>query len=213
MKISILCSDSSHPVNGYLEKWSLEAKDSHVISILREKSELIGGDILFLISCSEIIDEAERKKFRYCLVIHASDLPKGKGWSPYIWDILNGNEKITISLIEAEDKLDTGRIWEKISVPIPKHYLWDEINDVLFKAEIDLIEYAIINLDQVNPKPQPLSKKSSYYRKRTPSDSKVDPNLSISQQFDLIRVCDPIRYPAYFEHLDHKYKLTIEKIK
>ena len=40
------------------------------------------GDILFLISCSERIGDAYRQKYRHVLVLHASDLPKGRGWSP-----------------------------------------------------------------------------------------------------------------------------------
>ena len=66
------------------------------------------GDILFLVSCSEIVKKDIRMKFRHTLVLHASSLPKGRGWSPHIWEILNGADQIVISLLEAEDKIDSG---------------------------------------------------------------------------------------------------------
>ncbi|SUD98990.1 Uncharacterised protein [Psychrobacter phenylpyruvicus] len=53
MKISFLCSDSEHPVNSYLYNWIEDNSTEHTIELVREKSELSGGDILFLISCSE----------------------------------------------------------------------------------------------------------------------------------------------------------------
>ena len=120
MDISILTSSMEHPVNAYLDKWA-EKNKNHQISIVHSKKELISGDILFLISCSDIISKLERGRFKKTLVVHASDLPHGRGWSPHVWEIINGATDITLSLLEAEDKVDTGDIWKKISVPIPKN--------------------------------------------------------------------------------------------
>jgi methionyl-tRNA formyltransferase len=49
------------------------------------------------------------------------------------------------------------------------------------------------------------------YPRRTPNDSRVNPEQSIRSQFDLIRVCDPDRYPAFFELYGHKYIIRVEK--
>ena len=70
--------------------------------------------VFFLISFLHIVKKEIRHRFKHTLVIHASDLPVGKGWSPHIWEILKGNNKITVSLLEAEDKVDSGNIWKKI---------------------------------------------------------------------------------------------------
>jgi methionyl-tRNA formyltransferase len=170
-----------------------------------------GGDILFLVSCSEIITAKDRAAYGASLVLHASDLPNGRGWSPHIWELSRGAEAITLSLLEAEDKVDTGRIWKKVHIPVPRHMLWDEINSLLFQAEIDLIEFAIGNFGMIRPEPQSTSVPATYYPKRNPHDSKIDPLKSIAEQFDLIRLCDVNRFPAYFEYLGHKYILKIEK--
>ncbi|MCI5190557.1 MAG: UDP-glucuronic acid dehydrogenase [Candidatus Electrothrix sp. AS4_5] len=213
MKITLLCSDPNHPVNAHLSQWIERNETAHDISLVRSKNDLPGGDILFLVSCSEIIGPVERKAYRSSLVLHASKLPRGRGWSPHVWQIIDGAKKITLSLLEAEDAVDTGRIWRQAIFSVPKHALWDEINELLFEAEISLIDFAVKNFDKVNPVDQNKSIEPSYFPKRKPVDSKIDLEKSIASQFDLIRVCDPKRFPAYFELHGHKYKLLLEKIR
>ena len=212
MKITILCSDASHPVNVYLEKWEQQNRDSHEISLIRQIAELPGGDILFLVSCAEFIRISDRQAYKFALVLHASDLPLGRGWSPHAWEIINGAEQITVSLIEAEDQIDSGRIWGKITFPVPKHFLWDEINNQIFAAEIELIDLAVRQFLDINPEPQAANINATYFRRRTPKDSELNPDLCITEQFDLIRICDPDRYPAYFILHGQRFKLILEKI-
>lgn len=212
MRISLLCSDEHHPVNEYLKKWIAEQEGFHQVDIARKKSELSGGDILFLISCSEIVSAAARSAYRASLVLHASDLPLGRGWSPHIWQLVDGANEITLSLLEAEDKVDSGRIWKKVKIPIPKHALWDEINARLFDAEIDLIDFAVREFERVCITAQDSAIEPNYYPRRTPADSRIDPSKSIASQFDIIRVCDPKRFPAFFELHGKKYKIILEKL-
>lgn len=212
MQISLLCSDEQHPVNDFLKKWIGAQQGVHQVELVRRKSELSGGDILFLISCAEIVGPTDRSAYRATLVLHASDLPHGRGWSPHIWQILDGADEIILSLLEADDKVDSGRIWKKLKFPVPKDALWEEINTRLFEAEIELIDFAVSEFEQVRPIKQEPSIEPSYCLRRTPADSQIDPSQSISSQFDRIRVCDPNRFPAFFELHGKKYKLILEKI-
>lgn len=212
MKISFLCSDSAHPVNTYLVDWISRNEADHDITLGRLKSDLPGGDILFLVSCNEIIRATDRAAYRFCLVLHASDLPYGRGWSPHIWEIINGAETITLSLLEAEDKVDTGRIWEKLTFSVPRHALWNEINHSLFQAEIKLIDFAVKHCQSITPSEQSTEIEASYFLRRSPEDSRVDPAASIADQFNLIRVCDPQRFPAFFDLHGRRYKLILEKM-
>lgn len=210
MKVTILCSDAAHPVNAHLDRWMKTVRDKVAVELVRKKREALGGDLLFLVSCSELVSETDRSRYRASLVLHASDLPEGRGWSPHIWQLIDGVEGITLSLLEADDPVDSGRIWKQLYVPVPKHALWNEINDLLFEAEIDLMTFAIENFDTITPKPQP-STGATYYRKRDPKDSELDPGKTIAEQFDLMRVCDPQRFPPYFHHRGHRYVLKLEK--
>ena len=210
MKITLLCSDPNHPVNIYLKPWMAAQQGIHEVELLQNKSQLSGGQMLFLISCSEIIKESDRSKYLTTLVLHASDLPKGRGWSPHIWAIIDGAEQITLSLLEAEDKVDSGRIWVKIQIPVPKDALWDEINHLLFTAEIQLIDLAVQQFGQLTPAMQTNEEEATYHPKRTPQDSQMDPYKTIAEQFNRMRVCDPNRFPIFFELYGKKYKLILE---
>lgn len=210
MRITILCSSPSHPVNPFLESW-MALNKHHEISLIREKQYLIGGDLLFLISCSEIINAMDREKFSKTLVIHASDLPRGRGWSPHIWQIIEGAENVTVCLLEANDRVDTGDIWQTIQVHIPKHALCEEINQVIFRAELELMDYAVNHFDTVKPVSQNPDITPSYYPKRSPSDSQIDPGKSIEEQWDKLRVSDPERFPAFFVLHGHRYCIRLEK--
>lgn len=212
MNISILNTSSEHPFNKWLDKWIEINKSSHSISLYRSMADLKGGDLLLLISCSEIVTKQQRKKFSKTLLIHASDLPKGRGWSPHIWEIINGAKKITISLLEVGDKVDSGDIWRKITVPVPVTALFDEINQIIFRAEMELMDFAVSNFSIVQPYTQSREVAPSYWPKRTPKDSEIDIHKSFDSQFDLIRVCDPYRYPAFFYKEGKKFLLKLEAL-
>lgn len=212
MKITILCTNPAHPVNGYLEAWVLEIQHRHKAELVRSRSELSEGDFLFLVSCYEIIKPEHRANYRHTLVLHASDLPRGRGWSPHVWEVINGADTLTLSLLEAEDKVDTGTVWLQCEIPISKTDLWSDVNHQLFEAEISLMNRAVEECEDIQAYPQNPDIEPTYYRKRTPLDSQLDPEQSVADQFNLIRMCDPDRYPAWFELYGQKYKLRLEKI-
>jgi methionyl-tRNA formyltransferase len=56
-----------------LESWIEVNQANHEIQLARKTSELVGGDLLLLIFCSEVVSAIERNKFSKSLVIHASD--------------------------------------------------------------------------------------------------------------------------------------------
>ena len=61
MNISILCTDTNHPVVNYLREWSSKMSIiGHSVSLVFDKSQLIGGDVLFLVSCSQMVTDVER---------------------------------------------------------------------------------------------------------------------------------------------------------
>lgn len=212
MKIDVLCSSEDHPINVCLMAWARERKNEHELTLLRRKEQLTSGDILFMVSCTEIIPKDSRDLYGQCVVLHASDLPKGRGWSPHIWSILQGATTITVSAINAEDQIDSGAVWAKKSFEVARHELYDEINTSLFKAEIALLDH-VIDMVERGESPQPqANEEASYYPRRTPADSELDPNISIAEQFDRIRVCDPDRYPAYFRIQGHVYTVYLKKV-
>lgn len=197
---SILCTDPKHPIWPSLEKFANEWGFDLQSSI----EGLQGGEYLFLVSCTQFVEKSVRDRFKRVLVLHESDLPKGRGWSPLAWQILEGKQEICISLIEAEDKIDSGRIWAQEIVHIPKHELADGISRIIWGAKQRLIKRCIgqplIPREQVG--------EPTYYKRRTPEDSRLDPFRSIADQFELLRICEP-RFPAFFEYRGRRYEVTL----
>lgn len=212
MKISILCTDPHHPVINSLQLWINEISlKGHSPVLIFDKADLQGGDILFLVSCSQMIRDAERKKYKATLVLHASDLPKGRGWSPHIWSILGGGNQITVSLLEASEPVDSGVIWLKTKFNLEGHELLPEINAKLFAAELSLMTHAVEQFEAIKTIEQ-AGDPGSYMPKRLPENSQLDPNKTIAEQFDLLRIVDSQRYPAFFNYRGKRYLLKIEKV-
>lgn len=210
MNISILCSSERHPVFPKLEEWARANVIRHRVELVDSSKNLSGGDILFLVSCAEFIGAGIRARYRHTLVVHASSLPKGRGWSPHIWQVLEGKHSIPVTLLEAEDKIDSGRIWAQRAFELEGHELFDEINEKLFATTLELMEFAVMNADTLVPREQ-AAEESTYYRKRTPEDSRLDPHKSIAEQFDLLRVADPDRYPCYIDFRGRRYRVILQK--
>lgn len=213
MKITVLCSSSAHPVYSSLAGWCALQGGRHQVVLVETvaQAESRGrGDLLFLISCHEIVPARLRALYRAALVIHASDLPRGRGWSPLVWQILEGRNDIPVTLLEAADPVDSGAIWHQVWLRFQGHELADEIHAALFAAELALMDFAVANLEDVQPRSQ--AGEVSHYRRRVPEDSRLDPAGSLAEQFNLLRVADPDRYPAFFDHLGHRYALRVSKI-
>ncbi len=212
MKITILSTSSTHPVNEWIGAWMRKHGAQHSIDLVRSRKELSKGDVLFLVSCGEIVTSKDRAPYEHTFVLHASDLPKGRGWNPHIWAVVNGETEVTVSILEAEDRVDTGAIWGQLVVPIPKHFLWDEINKAVFDAEFALMDLVVTGIDTIEPRLQATDIEPTYHRLRTPLDGRLDPKKSIADQFDLMRVSDPERYPAFIEMDGYKFTLRLERV-
>lgn len=212
MRIEVVCSSKDHPVIECLFDWADSRSVDHDIVIVNECDDLEGGHFLFLVSCTEVVSSEVRKMYEHALVVHASALPFGRGWSPHIWGIIEGKNEIPVTLIEAADEVDTGDIWGQEWITLEGHELYDEINAKVFEASLKLMDTAITGVDRIRPKPQ-ANVAASYYRKRTPEDSKLDPHVTIARQFDLLRVADPDRFPCYFDFRGKRYTVILRKSK
>jgi len=210
-KVSILCSDAAHPVNAYLDRWMAEKQTEHEIRLVRTVEDVGSGDFLFLVSCTGIVGQDVRDRFRHTLVPHASDLPEGRGWSPHIWSVLRGDDHLTVSLLVCSDPVDTGDIYRKEQVPLDGTELFDEINDKLFGAELRLMSWALENCDHVVPSPQG-GAEATYWPRRTPADGRIDPGMSFSEVFKLLRVSDPLRYPAFYDCGGRRFRVRLEPL-
>ena len=212
MKVTILISKTSWANKYKSEIKKILKKYSKVIKFIsNHKSISKKNDINIIFSYFSIIDEKYLKRSKYNLIPHESDLPKGKGMSPLTWQILNGQNKVVFSLIEAEKKMDCGRIYFKKKIKIKKNLLFDEIKEIQFFNNMFLIKKFMEKYKKNNFVESKQQKgKSTFYKKRRAVQNKININKSIKSQFDIMRVSDNSFYPNFFYYRGRKFFLKMK---
>lgn len=211
MKITIL-TDKISWMNRHLhiliEK--LEKKN-HQVSIVNNASDIPDGDICLFLGFYKIIAKEFLKRSKNNVVVHASDLPKGKGWAPLTWQILEGNNTIPVCLFEAIEEMDAGDIYLRSYINLDGTELSDEIRE---KQALNAFEMCLEFIDkypQILDNAEKQIGEETIYHKRTPQSSELDINKTIAEQFNLLRIADNKDYPAFFNYKKQKYILKIEK--
>lgn len=177
------------------------------VTFARNQEEIVQGDICFMLGCTRIVSEQNLAKNRHNFVVHESDLPLGKGFAPMAWQILEGANPIPICLIEATSEVDAGPIWIRDEIVLEGWELCDDWRDVQGRKTVQLCLRCVESYGTIEPCLQRGA--STFYPRRTPSDSELDPAKSLEEQFHLLRVVDNARYPAFFFLNGKKYRLEI----
>ncbi|WP_415900048.1 hypothetical protein [Neptuniibacter sp. QD48_11] len=209
MNIWIL-SDESSWINHYLEDLCQSAvNDGHDVHWVHKVAELGCGDICFLLGCGQMVPEHKRAGFNHCVVVHESDLPRGRGWSPMTWQVLEGKRKIPICLLEAGEKVDSGIVYLRSFISLEGTELVEELRQKQAKETLKLVETFLLNFETLRENGEPQIGKPSYYPRRSADDSEVDPERTLLELFNAFRVADNERYPVFFRHLGKEYQLNI----
>ena len=152
------------------------------------------------------------EKFAHNLIVYESDLPSGKGWSPLTWQILQGKSDVPVVLFEAVEKVDAGRIYYRGDLLFNGDELLSEMRKSQGNITIELCRRAVNEFNDLNQIGLEQSGEETYFPKRRPPDSRLNSDKTLREQFDLLRVVDNDRYPAFFEINGLRYELKIEKI-
>ena len=195
----------------YAEETVKAARAAGDDAILCTGYKELGRDgVVFLFSWERIVSPDILALNHRNLVVHASDLPKGRGFSPLAWQIIEGRNEILVCLFEAEEMIDSGPIIYREVLTFENHELIGEMRERLGQLHVDL---ALRFLSESAPlEGTPQHGEPTNYSRRGLADSRLDPHKTISEQFDLLRVVDNERYPAFFDLRGHRYKLSIEKM-
>lgn len=209
MKIQILVDNPNSWIIPHLKNLvsSIKQKKNCYVKLINSHEDVESGDVLCLLSCEKKFDKLNLNK--YNLVVHESDLPKGKGWSPLTWQVIEGKRNIPITLFEANSLIDSGNIYEIINIKTSGYELIDELRFLQVEATTNLILNFIEKYPNIKGEKQ--KGKESFYCKRTKNSSELNILESIKDQFNLLRVCDNERYPAFFIIDNVKYLIKIYK--
>lgn len=182
----------------------------HRVLWVHDSSELHPGDFCFYLGCGQIVPDSIRSRYRNNLVVHESDLPKGKGWSPLTWQIIEGAKRVPVTLLEANAKVDSGVIYAQEWMEFKGDELIDELREAQVKATLKLCRHFVESYPQILSQAREQVGEGSFYPRRRSEDSEIDPTRTIAAQFSLFRVADNHRYPLFFYMHGQRYVLRID---
>lgn len=167
-------------------------------------------EIVFILSFFKMVSPKFLSLHKHNLVVHESDLPKGKGWAPLFWQILEGKNKIPVVIFEASEKVDGGKIYLKDYISCKGNELYDELRK---KQALKTIEMCWKFIKKY-PRVKGLRQKgiATSYRKRVPKDSELDINKPLKSQVNLLRIVNNKDFPAFFYYKKDKFILEIYKV-
>ncbi|WP_300440115.1 formyltransferase family protein [Christiangramia sp.] len=195
------------PYGNKLKKALLE--QGHSVKYVYKSQELYPCDIMFLLSCTKLLSRKYLQPNKNNIVVHASDLPHGKGFSPMQWQILEGKNQIPITLFEAVEGVDSGPFYLKDMIEFEGHELLNELRE---KMALKIIQMCLRFVNEYGKlRSQPQIGESSLYKKRMTQDDQLDISKSIASQFNHFRIAHNENHPLYFKYLGHKYYLKIIK--
>ena len=177
------------------------------VSNFYEEKEIKEFDVVFVLGFTRILKKDFLQANDLVLLVHESNLPLGKGFSPLQWQILEGKNKIVFSLLEASEEVDSGDIIEQMECNLDGTELYDEIRSKQAKLTFELISRFIRNYPNYKKKKQ--YGKSTYYRRRKITDSELDINLPIKDLFPLLRIVNNKDWPSFFRINGVKYIIKI----
>ena len=212
-KLTILSSPKSwinNRIPELLIKW---LREGYCVRWIFDASQLISGDVCFVLGFDKILNNQHLSSHKNTLVIHESALPNGRGWSPMSWQVLEGANKVTVSLIEANEAVDQGDIYLQTYFSLDGTELVNELREKQANSTIKLCNEWLKKYPSIKNMGNTQTGQISYYKKRTPVDSKLNPDLSITKLFNLLRIVDNKNYPAWFELRGNNYRLSINKVK
>ena len=209
LNISII-SDYESWMNSYIPAFICQiSKIGHHSQWFHDVKKITKGDFVFYLGCGQIVSSDILMRNRHNLVVHESDLPSGRGWSPLTWQILEGKNKISITLFEDQKEVDSGIIYLQKILKFKGSELIVELRRIQAEASMALCLKFIQNYSKIVKEAFPQNGKPTYYQKRTVADSRLDVDKTIRDQFNLLRVVDNEKYPAFFEMNGKTYILKI----
>jgi methionyl-tRNA formyltransferase len=213
MKITFLSDGASWKNEAIGELVKKLRKIQHKVTFLHRAEAVPKGDILFILGFFKIVPPRVLARNRTNIVVHESALPKGRGWSPVHWLVIGGARTIPLTLFEAVEKVDAGRVYLRGRVPLEGDELLHEMRIKVGREMTRLCLEFVRRYPAILKKGAPQKGVPTYYGRRTAADSRLDTNKSIASQFNRLRVVDNDDYPAFFKHKGFTYVLKIEKKK
>lgn len=211
MKVHFLTGDDSWIVP-HVERMVKQVRlAGHQSQRVGHHDDLSGGDLLFILGYLRVLPDECLNLHEHNLVVHESDLPEGRGFSPMSWQLIEDQREITFCLFEAVPEVDAGPVYLRRTLHLEGnelHHEWRERQGLLTERMVlDFLD----RYPEIDANPQ--EGEPSFFNRRTREDDEVDLDRPFREVFHKLRVCNPEEYPAWFEFEGRKFKVKVEPIR
>ena len=213
MKIGLLFDKNNDWISKYLLKKNFESiKGKNIkITVANDIKKINNCEVVFILGYTKKITDEDLLRNKLNLVIHESNLPKDKGFSPIQYQILKGKNNLKVSLIIAEIEIDKGPIILKQDLNFNGTELYDEIRKKQAKTTIKIIK------DFIKGYPQILKNKikqkgfGTFNKELSNKNNELNIHQSINKQFNILRIGNNEKWPSHFYRKGIKYIIKIYK--
>jgi methionyl-tRNA formyltransferase/LmbE family N-acetylglucosaminyl deacetylase len=195
--VFVLDEDGAGSVSGFRTFDDLvEPSVLHKIDKVGHHTETIQAlrpDLVVVVGFSQIIPRSVLDiPSMGAIGFHTAVLPGRRGASPVIWAILDGLEESGVTMFYMDEGIDTGDVIATETFPIESG---DDAADVLRKADDATLHLLNAYLDPIlegtAPRISQDDARSSYTRRRTPTDGEIDWSRPAHEIVRLVRALAP----------------------
>lgn len=170
-------------------------------------------DIIFVLNYDKVIPKKIFSKFKLgMIVIHSTDLPKGRGWAPIYYSISNNEPEYVITALKIAEKVDSGNFLIKLRIKKPKFISNEDLRSIDEDGTIIVVKELIKKLDSTSYNcfqgVEQDANLASYNPKRKPSDNEIDGYCQLNKSILSILASNEVNYPAYVVLEGEKIYLT-----
>ena len=148
-KVTFLLDKSNNWFEKYLIKFNFNLKKKYIFQIKKNYNLIKKQNIVFVLSYTKILPKSFLSKNKLNIVVHASKLPKDKGFSPVQNQVIRGKNIIDISLLEVVKKVDSGDIYLRDKFKLNSADFASEIREKQAKVTLKIIKKFLIKYPNI----------------------------------------------------------------
>jgi methionyl-tRNA formyltransferase len=168
----------------------------------------LSPDVVIVVAYGQIIPKNFLSIAKFGFInIHASLLPKWRGAAPIQRAIMNGDEKIGVSIMKIEEKLDSGPIIASKEIELNQNVTHGEIEKKLSVIGANLLVENLKRLEGGDLKfTVQVHSEATYAKKIDKNETKIDWSLDATKVLARIHGLSP-NPGAWFEHKRERFKV------
>jgi methionyl-tRNA formyltransferase len=173
----------------------IEAEKSRLADILNPFS----GNALLSIGFPYLIPFDLLRIFQPALNLHPTQLPRYRGPTTGAYILIKNEQESGSTVHYMTELMDRGDILAQNRVALTPFETLRSLQRKVYSREPDLLMEALDVLKNGTlAQLQDENLASEFPKKRTPTDSEIDPSRPLIELFNQIRACDPDEFPAFF---------------